>query len=204
MIYNRKTPIIRGVIEDFSSLSKIKKITFLLVYTLVLFLSLWFKMLMLVFFVYYTLNLAIRMGTKSEMLSQSTEDDDDLLALFSEYTRTDKIIEVLLKNLYKKSKKHAFIRLWAMLDRKKILNHTILEKILFKYLLKINYDLTKDILKILRNIKELNKNKTLKVAIISKLKELLKELTILSLENHEELNNFKIIIDGWKIRTENF
>jgi Fe2+ transport system protein B len=92
------------------------------------------------------------------------------------------------------------MKVYSIFNKNKKIDISTLEKILFKYIFKMDIELAQDIIEILNNIDKMNKNKTPIIRILSKFKELMKELTILSLEENTT-NDFKIIIEKRKIKT---
>ena len=91
------------------------------------------------------------------------------------------------------------MRAHSIFNRNKKIDISTIERILFKYIFKMDIELAQNIIEILNSIDKMNKNKILVVRILSKFKELIKKLTILSIEENTS-NDFKIIIEKRKIK----
>jgi len=116
--------------------------------------------------------------------------------LSSNYIKISDILKITIRNLYKKSKKRAFMILYNAFNKNKKIDINTIEKIFFRYLFRIDTELAKDIIDIINGIEKRNKNKIFKIAIISKLKELCKKLAELSLNQKDPSINFKIVIEN--------
>ena len=123
------------------------------------------------------------------------KEDKDLFILLSDYVKVSDILKITVRNLYKKSKKRAFIMVYNLFNKKKKIDINTLEKIFFKYLFRIDIDLADDILKIINSIEKKDKNKIFRIAVLSKFKELCKKLANLSLNEESDSLNFKIMIE---------
>ena len=123
------------------------------------------------------------------------KEDKDLFILLSDYVKVSDILKVTLKNLYKKSKKRAFMMIYNLFNKKKKVDINTLEKIFFRYLFRIDISLANDMIEIINSIEKKNKNKIFRIAVLSKFKELCKKLGTLSLNEEDGSINFKIVIE---------
>ena len=203
IIFTKKEPIIKKIIYNFYSLSKFKKIIFILIYFITIIFSWIFRLFVLIFFSIYLITILVKINTYYTINCPNyiDKEDKDLFILLSNYVKVSDILKITVRNLYKKSKKRAFIMVYNLFNKKKKIDINTLEKIFFKYLFRIDIDLADDILKIIDSIEKKNKNKIFRIAVLSKFKELCKKLANLSLNEENESLNFKIIIEKWKIKT---
>ena len=202
-IFTKKEIVIIKIMKDFYSLSKLKKIVFILVYLTTIVFSWLFRALILTFLILYCILILFKINNNYTINCPNCVDkeDKDLFILSSNYIKISDILKITIRNLYKKSKKRAFMILYNAFNKNKKIDINTIEKIFFRYLFRIDTELAKDIIDIINGIEKRNKNKIFKIAIISKLKELCKKLAELSLNQKDPSINFKIVIENWKIKT---
>lgn len=203
-IFTKKELVIRKIMKDFYSLSKLKKIVFVLIYLITIIFSWLFRALIAIFFILYCIIILLKINSNYTINCPNyiDKEDKDLFMLVSDYIKISDILKIIMINLYKKSKKRAFMILYNAFNKKKKLDMNTLEKIFFRYLFRIDIELAKDMIEIINDIQKKNKSKIFRIAIISKLKELCKKLTKLSLNEEDPSINFKIVIEKWKIKTK--
>ena len=203
-IFTKKEVVIRKIIKDFYSLSKLKKIVFVLIYLITIIFSWLFRALIAIFFILYCIIILLKINSNYTINCPNyiDKEDKDLFMLVSDYIKISDILKIIMINLYKKSKKRAFMILYNAFNKKKKLDINTLEKIFFRYLFRIDIELARDMIEIINDIQKKNKSKIFRIAIISKLKELCKKLAKLSLNEEDPSINFKIIIEKLKIKTK--
>lgn len=203
-IFTKKEVVIRKIIKDFYSLSKLKKIVFVLIYLITIIFSWLFRALIAIFFILYCIIILLKINSNYTINCPNyiDKEDKDLFMLVSDYIKISDILKIIMINLYKKSKKRAFMILYNAFNKKKKLDINTLEKIFFRYLFRIDIELARDMIEIINDIQKKNKSKIFRIAIISKLKELCKKLAKLSLNEKDPSINFKIVIEKWKIKTK--
>jgi hypothetical protein len=200
IILNKRKPIIKKIIEDFYSLSRFKKSVFILIYFITTTFSFVFRLSVLIFIIFYLTIILTKINNNYIINCPDYTSDEDLFQLFCDYIKIITLLKILSKNLFVKSKKKGFMRIYSIFNKNKKIDIDTLEKILFKYIFRMDIELAQDIIEILNSIDKMNKNKTLIIRILSKFKELMKKLTILSLEE-STTHDFKIIIEKRKIKT---
>lgn len=205
IIFDKKEPIIKKIMYNFCSLSKFKKIIFILIYFITIIFSWIFRLFVAIFFSIYLIIILLKINTHYTMNCPNyiDKEDKDLFILLSDYVKVSDILKVTLKNLYKKSKKRAFMMIYNLFNKKEKVGINTLEKIFFRYLFRIDISLANDMIEIINSIEKKNKNKIFRIALLSKFKELCKKLGTLSLNEEDESINFKIVIEKWKIKTKN-
>ena len=203
-IFTKKEVVIRKIIKDFYSLSKLKKIVFVFIYLITIIFSWLFRALIAIFLILYCIIILLKINSNYTINCPNyiDKEDKDLFMLVSDYIKISDILKIIMINLYKKSKKRAFMILYNAFNKKKKLDINTLEKIFFRYLFRIDIELAKDMIEIINDIQKKNKSKIFRIAIISKLKELCKKLAKLSLNEEDPSINFKIIIEKLKIKTK--
>ena len=204
IIFDKKEPIIKKIMYNFCSLSKFKKIIFILIYFITIIFSWIFRLFVAIFFLIYLIIILLKINTHHTMNCPNyiDKEDKDLFILLSDYVKVSDILKVTLKNLYKKSKKRAFMMIYNLFNKKKKVDINTLEKIFFRYLFRIDISLANDMIEIINSIEKKNKNKVFRIAVLSKFKELCKKLGALSLNEEDGSINFKIVIEKWKIKTK--
>jgi hypothetical protein len=201
IILNKKNPIIKKIIKDFYSLSRFKKAVFIILYFTIITFSLVFKISVLIFVIFYLTVILTKINSNHTIKCPNYTTDEDLFKLFCDYIKTTTLLEILSKNLFKKSKKKGFIRVHSIFNRNKKIDISTIERILFKYIFRMDIELAQNIIEVLNSIDKMNKNKIFVIRVLSKFKELIKKLTILSLEENTS-NDFKIIIEKRKIKAD--
>ena len=199
IILNKRNPIIEKIIRDFYSLSRFKKTVFIILYFTTITFSFVFRLSVLIFTIFYLSVILSKINTDYTIKCPNYTTDEDLFELFSDYIKTINLLKILLKNLFKKSKKKGFMRVHSIFNRNKKIDVSTIERILFKYIFKMDIELAQNIIEILNSIDKMNKNKIFVIRILSKFKELMRKLTILSIEE-DRSNDFKIIIEKRKIK----
>jgi hypothetical protein len=201
IILNKRKPIIKKIIEDFYSLSRFKKNVFILIYFITTTFSFVFKLFVLIFIIFYLTIIATKINTNYIINCPNYTSDEDLFQLLCDYIRIITLLKILSKNLFKKSKKKGFMKVYSIFNKNKKIDISTIEKILFKYIFRMDIELAQNIIEILNSMDKMNKNKTRVIRILSKFKELIKKLTMLSLEE-TTTDDFKIIIEKKKIKTD--
>ena len=107
IIFDKKEPIIKKIMYNFWSLSKFKKIIFILIYFITIIFSWIFRLFVAIFFSIYLIIILLKINTHYTMNCPNyiDKEDKDLFILLSDYVKVSDILKVTLKNLYKKSKK---------------------------------------------------------------------------------------------------
>lgn len=201
IILNKKNPIMKKIIKDFYSLSKFKKIVFIILYFITITFSFVFRISVLIFIIFYLSVILSKINTNYTIKCPNYTSDEDLFKLFCDYIKTINLLKILLKNLFKKSIKKGFMRVHSIFNRNKKIDISTIERIIFKYIFKMDIELAQNIIEVLNSIDKINKNKILVIRILSKFKELIKKLTILSIEENTS-NDFKIIIEKRKVKAD--
>ena len=201
IILNKRNPIIKKIIKDFYSLSRFKKTVFIILYFTTITFSFIFRISVLIFIIFYLSVILSKINTDYTIKCPNYTTDEDLFELFCDYIKTINLLKILLKNLFKKSKKKGFMRVHSIFNRNKKIDISTIERILFKYIFKMDIELAQNIIEVLNSINKMNKNKIFVIRILSKFKELIRKLTILSIEE-DRSNDFKIIIEKRKIKAD--
>jgi hypothetical protein len=93
IIFDKKEPIIKKIIYNFYSLSKFKKIIFILIYFITIIFSWIFRLFVVIFFSIYLIIILLKINTHYTMNCPDYI-DEDLFILLSDYVKVSDILKI--------------------------------------------------------------------------------------------------------------